>query len=878
MIVAVLTSVVLYLLVAAVSYFVSGRIIAEEQRDHLYLLHEQASGHLQLLKEQVEKDVLLVSRNEDLLHEINTAYESSRQKNDRRVQVESVLSGMFNVKSSIYMITLFTRDNGSYSTSRKASYVFTLNDLEEINYFGHQILFKDAGSENGGWIFVETELAERSESRIFRAIYQERLSYVRLIAENMVIAITLDSGALQAALQGGEFYRYELFQSGDDVKVAVKASDGVFNAYGEGRKRQLNYLLIAVAALASAAAFLSVRYAKRLMQPIAIMKDQLTDIKRIDNFQQIMRITPKKLRTYGFRRRLFVFLLLNGLAGAVVIIVFNSQYVAGLIKKDYEQYFSEHVHQARNISSFVFESTENVVNAIIWDDRLQDYMLNNDKAAIAREMKNFFSYQHLINRSIKYLNIYNADGDIMFSTINSYLNEDKIMSRKVYETLQHTNGETIFVNEPSDPFGDNVIVIAKKINRVTGGLRLIGYYLYAIDSDQLGTMFNNLDQHAFGYEIVDSRGNVIYAHNFRPENERVLQLGETMQEPNWTIKAQVALSDIGAGIDRLNLFLAWSAVVLLMVLGLIVYLFALMIARPVEEIVQKIRTIVSSNFETKAVLPPSYGRDEISELSIHMEEMVNRIRELMNELYTVEVQKRELQLQHQQAELDYLIRQMTPHFLYNTLETVKWMAIDLTESENKVSEMIDELSAFLRYGVHTNDPVVRLKDELAHVRAYLYIQQIRYGSRLIVTWDVSSRLDEIPTLRFILQPVVENALKYGIERVKRRGRIRIALSETDGVLLIAVTDNGAGIHPEKVMLINAELAAVRHTFGSLSNIRQRMNHLFGPRSSLVVDSKPGHWTRVEIRLPWRQINANLLQISAGQEREGFHVLGYVGGR
>ena len=159
--------------------------------------------------------------------------------------------------------------------------------------------------------------------------------------------------------------------------------------------------------------------------------------------------------------------------------------------------------------------------------------------------------------------------------------------------------------------------------------------------------------------------------------------------------------------------------------------------------------------------------------------MVEKIQQLMSDIYQVEVKNREIQLEFKKAEISNLMKQINPHFLYNTLETIKWAAMDLAEGDNIAVAMINQLSVFLRSGIHTGLKLTTLKEELAHIQAYLFLQKIRYGDRLRVIWAIAPEVEQIVLVKFILQPIVENALLHGIDDKLSTGCVAIMARVAD---------------------------------------------------------------------------------------------------
>ncbi|KRE39700.1 sensor histidine kinase [Paenibacillus sp. Soil522] len=238
------------------------------------------------------------------------------------------------------------------------------------------------------------------------------------------------------------------------------------------------------------------------------------------------------------------------------------------------------------------------------------------------------------------------------------------------------------------------------------------------------------------------------------------------------------------------------------------------------------------------------GKDEIGFLISNYNTMIGRIDELVNRVQKVELLKKE-------ADFKMLQAQIQPHFLYNTLETMRMLA--RSNQDHKVAEMALSLGNLLRYSLSQNNDTT-LKEEVEHVRSYIAIHQIRMRE-LKFEFESDDNVLMLRCPRFILQPLVENALLHGLSGKKDGKQIAIRLTQGNGFALIEVWDNGKGIGQENIAIlrkiINGEPAATfiyQGTGIGLNNVAERVKAYFGQESELSIESIPGEWTRCSLRL------------------------------
>ena len=228
----------------------------------------------------------------------------------------------------------------------------------------------------------------------------------------------------------------------------------------------------------------------------------------------------------------------------------------------------------------------------------------------------------------------------------------------------------------------------------------------------------------------------------------------------------------------------------------------------------------------------------------------NVIRSFMNTTF-LDKQLAEQRYQKQVAELTALQLQINPHFLMNTLQTLDFEVCKLTNSfRSPLSLIISNLCDILRYSLASVGAPVTVQDELVNVRKYVEIQNFRFPDTISVDYDVDDAALALPFKRLLLQPLVENSISHGIRPTLRPGRIRVRIRMREGWLAVSCVDNGAGIPPEKLKALRANLSQ-GDGGGSigLNNVNRRLVLNYGEASALKILSRPGLGTCVRFRIP-----------------------------
>lgn len=242
---------------------------------------------------------------------------------------------------------------------------------------------------------------------------------------------------------------------------------------------------------------------------------------------------------------------------------------------------------------------------------------------------------------------------------------------------------------------------------------------------------------------------------------------------------------------------------------------------------------------------------EVKQLASSLNSMIEKIENLL-----LAIQKDQTTLR--EAELELLQAQINPHFLYNTLDTIIWLAE--AGKQKEVVEIVGALSAFFRSSLNHGNGMSMLREEERHIQSYLQIQQVRYQDILDYEINIPEGLKEVLLPSITLQPLVENALYHGIKERRGRGMIHIQAEAVNGDVIIFVEDNGIGMTPERLIEVTAQLKEKyssgekkKHDSYGLYNVNERIKLKFGEGYGITITSTYGKGTRVQVRIPFEII-------------------------
>lgn len=258
------------------------------------------------------------------------------------------------------------------------------------------------------------------------------------------------------------------------------------------------------------------------------------------------------------------------------------------------------------------------------------------------------------------------------------------------------------------------------------------------------------------------------------------------------------------------------------------------------------------------IIDSFHGNDELSEAFRDLQTMIQEIKQKEALVYQAQIREQKLENQQQQMEYKMLASQINPHFLYNTLETIRMKAF--AAGNREVAMAIKLLGKSLRYVLDNTGTVsTTLAREIDYLRIYFSIQQLRFGDRIRYGIEVQDGLDleDYQILPLLLQPIVENAISHGLENVEENGTVDIKIFEQDDTCLcIDISDNGAGMSEKELMQLRKNISekdTSRTQSIGLYNINQRIQLCYGPEYSLSVNSIRGKGTIVSLRLPLNKL-------------------------
>lgn len=292
-----------------------------------------------------------------------------------------------------------------------------------------------------------------------------------------------------------------------------------------------------------------------------------------------------------------------------------------------------------------------------------------------------------------------------------------------------------------------------------------------------------------------------------------------------------------------------SAITLALVAA-IMLVAAVLSAKLVKPVKQLERTMSKVQEGTLCVHSHIKNRDEVGSLANSYNLMIDRINDLVQNVYYAELKNKEAHLQALQQQID-------PHFLHNTLESIRMKAI--VNNDRETAKMIQKLGILFRFARDSTESTALLSREMSHAKAYIDIMNMRHNGRFTLNFDVPEDLWDVRVIKLLFQPIVENSIRHGFTNSLQSGQICISARQNGDIILIKISDDGVGIPQESLQALNRQLKKPpvwnngQTVHIGLVNISQRLMLRYGYEYYLSVDSQQTKGTTIYICLPNKQV-------------------------
>jgi len=491
---------------------------------------------------------------------------------------------------------------------------------------------------------------------------------------------------------------------------------------------------------------------------------------------------------------------------------------------------------------------------------LDDY----GKGELILNIKKFFDERFKLANYITDIEIVTKDNEVLYSQGFYYFTDDITKYVKVVKEKQG-----IIVWSYSDLKNRNNLVVGRAINSAMTK-ELIGYAFIAINERCFSDIYRNIDiGEGADIFIMDGSGTVVSSRNpvikfgmkYKEDSlfknifenmksgsqvftsliggERYMVAFSYIKNTDWYMVATIPFSYLNSEIVNIRQNILLVGIISLFFVALFTFLISKSISETVNKLINIMKKTKGGNF---AASLESGVKNEIGYLEESFVRMVKQIKKLIEQVNEEQINKREIEIQMLQA-------QINPHFLFNTLNTLKWTAV--ISQADSVAEGLGALAELMRNTILDKKELISIREEFKNIENYAVIQKIRYGASFNVEFVADEELLDCKILKFLLQPIVENSIIHGLEGIDRDMEILISCERKEEDIVIEVKDNGCGFDEDKIVKILEGEYKSKHQFSSIGiwNVNERIRLNFGDKYGLTIRSQPGKGTNVTITIP-----------------------------
>jgi two-component system, sensor histidine kinase YesM len=582
---------------------------------------------------------------------------------------------------------------------------------------------------------------------------------------------------------------------------------------------------------------------------------------------------------YGLQKKMFTAILFIGVILTVSLNIAVISIAGNNMKEEVDRKLQNQTQQISNNLDLYFISMKNNIVDLATNQEVIDLMNG--------EYSNFRSF--ILHRDISSMllrlvssNLWNQFYLISFhkkvfissdrqNNIGSYADYD-IESSKWYDTVMGSQNDLVLLDDFIPPVrtGEDKFALVKRIKSYFP-YETTGFIIISTNKTFFSDMIKSTSYTSIDFLIIaDSEGKTVYSSNneqIKPDEiDKDVMLGiiggqintyksstgrkyiinvNTSKETGWNV---LCFSDEKTMVSNLY---SMNTIIILVTSGciglllILSYLVSDRFTKPIKKLMNLMHRAENENYR---VVSDIESNDEVGDLSKSFNIMMKKFLEN--------------QVLRKETEIYALQQQINPHFLYNTLESIKSLAISNRNSDIRL--IAEKLGTMFRYSIIRDNKMVCIKDEINHIENYIAIQKIRYEERFDVVYDVDEKIYDYQTLKFILQPIVENSIYHGIENLTENGLITIKGYFENDAVVFEIIDNGGGMDDIELEQLNKYISGEIFSISykktksiGLRNIQERIHLFFGDDYGIQVFSKKEKGTMVKIKIPAQKIGGKV---------------------
>ncbi|MDF2522508.1 MAG: yehU 12 [Clostridiales bacterium] len=593
----------------------------------------------------------------------------------------------------------------------------------------------------------------------------------------------------------------------------------------------------------------------------------------------------------SLKNKLISVFIITAIIPLLFIIVSAYYNSSQMIKDNLDELNNLNLQKTQNSLDIWMESYSDILYQVYTDDdivALVDKINNNIDIAVSRnQLRRTLRGLFYTKEYLKSITIITDNGTVVFydqltasDLVTSWIDNYPLSQDELYDRISSDNQTHILSTQLAKTVASDTYYLFHIAHRVIDYKNLMkksGVVIISIDETMLKHACTSVEEENetvdnFSF-IVDQQGHLVsytqdeqLSKQITPtglgeegrkqaylkflKEEEIVKGNDTSiylsydDKLKWDIVSVTDQSDIVEKLKTQQRLLITTLLLSLMIIVTMIFILTGRLTHSIEKVVEAMKRAGKGQLSVRAEVGKNFP--------VEIETIVVQFNHMLEKVETSVTNEKQANVKQRDAEIKALEAQINPHFLYNTLDTINWIAIDHHEYE--ISNAINSLAAILRYGIDRSNGIVTIRDEVEWLKQYIYLQQTRLKNTFQCDMHVEPGVLEQKIHKLLLQPFVENAIIHGFEGVGRKHQLVVEIKEQDEFILISLVDNGKGIEKKLVEDINKSIfkkTEDKNHIG-MENAITRIKMYYGETAEVIVQSVLGEGTDILIKIPRKE--------------------------
>lgn len=588
----------------------------------------------------------------------------------------------------------------------------------------------------------------------------------------------------------------------------------------------------------------------------------------------------------SLKSRLIMAFLITSIIPFILINLFAYYNTEGIVRENVDELATANLNQTKNGLDIWLDSYEDILFQIYMNDdivkNVQNINEGKDVSINRKQLRRTLHGMFYTKEYIKSITILTESGEIAFydllsgsTTQNSWMNNFPMDIQKMYRIVSEDNNTHIFSTQEASTYAYGTYYLFHLGHRIINYRNVdkqLGIVIVSVDEQMLREACNAQNGGDHFNFIVDREGKIVSYTDNEWLGKKIMDWTE---EPEARKEAyRKFLEENKSGAEHLSIYTVYddkfdweiinvsdqkevikklNAQQKLMLAVLLLSLTALTI------IIVLLTRSLTGSLKTMSHVMKKAGRGELtarvcidSAMPLEVATIAQRFNQMLEQLGESLQKEKEAVQKQKSAEIAALEAQINPHFLYNTLDTINWMAIN--QDEYEISNAINSLATILRYGISQSNEIVMVQQEEEWLKQYIFLQQTRLKNTFQCDIHVQPEVKSCMIHKLLLQPFVENAILHGFEGVRRTHYLSVTIQQEDGFLVVEIYDNGKGMPKELVEIMNRGVfpkCQEKNHIG-MENAITRIGMYYGEEAKVRIESEEQSFTKINIWIPFNR--------------------------